>query len=242
MVTSETDKLVPPKFLRRGKLTPEKKAAAARLAAEINGHHINWAPFRSEESYREERRQKAMAKIGVFVANSAAPVEVHYRDFQGKVQLFQRFDNLEQFEAWHKSAYNCSCTLANQDVTILLAHFPPWFMKTIKDGRPAAGRRPLDATPVAKKVSARPDIAARGPVAPRAPGAPRRYIDARHVRRLEAAGFGMVPGSQPIMFQRGKVSITFAPPVTGAWSSTWTLGDGRTGKGMTPLFQALEGK
>jgi hypothetical protein len=55
---------------------------------------------------------------------------------------------------------------------------------------------------------------------------------------MAEAGWTFDAGT-PNTFARKGVTVVIAPPTSGRWSSSWTLPDGRTGRGVATLLKAV---
>lgn len=239
---------------QRGRLTDEELAVIIRPA----GAQRQWVmPDRSAYDKPVDREAPAcfivdgtpqefeiMGRLNEVIVNPEAPVQVFRYQSGGDPTKERLFPNLNAFEGYFTTSRHRSLGVNSQQTfTDVLLEI------TGADQTRAERRVPAARTPPGveggKTAPERPTAARAGaserPARP--PSGPRKggYVDKRHIALLAAAGFSLVPDSQPMAFSKGKLTVVIAPPPEGkAWSSSWTLPDGRGGRGIATLLAALK--
>lgn len=178
-----------------------------------------------------------MAKADFYIQNREAPVVVYRYNDSKDLDKFHEFKDADAFEAWYKpSKMRFIGQNAQNEFTDVMLEFDRNISVHSTDHQFKAklpkttGSRREDAA-VAEGKPKRPMRDTRG-----------RYVDKRHVAKITAAGFKQT-SNDPITFVRGKTTVVIAPPPEGkAWSSDWTINGKQSGRGVTTLLAAVEGK
>ncbi len=221
----------PPAFLWRTS-TPESRARVDRVVREVLQNKRDWV------MPGHNRGEGDMARLEAKIVNRDAPVSVYKYVAGGEPEHLRNFDNMAVFELWYNPSVHRLVPPPNsqKDYTDLL-------LEIKGDPKlPAIIRRETPSNVITGRVSH--ETAADAGIVEK----PKKvvnignkdYIDMRHVRQMAEAGFNRVGDGHPMTYSNGKATATFPLPKEGSrWSSTWELNDGRAGKGIKALLEAV---